>query len=200
MDEPGREKTWGLRPGKTQTSLFSYRDIINYWNVASTGKVITLYRKPSTKVLIRLHRCSGWAVPLLFACNKIRFSHDEAHIIYNRKKTLKKTTTVAGWWRKFNQESTLFIISMIYVSFQTTPPSSPSSLGSRKSSMCSISSITSSSSGSTQSHSPSHNKNLPQVRSHSRYYEQLLIYTLITHASCDFCRLLTTFANSLDPD
>ena len=31
------------------------------------------------EVLIRLHRCTGWSVPLLFAYNKIRFSCIGAH-------------------------------------------------------------------------------------------------------------------------
>ena len=153
-------------------------------------------------MLIRLGRCCGWSV-----CNKIRFSHVKVqNQVFSHQGPNNKIVEF-GWLIKLfkQQESTLPIISMIYISFQTTPPSSPSSLGSRKSSMCSISSITSSSSGSTQSHSPSHNKNLPQVRSHSPYYEQLLIYSLITQnsnlflASCDFCCLMITFASSLDP-
>ena len=35
-----------------------------------------------TKVLIGLHRCTGWYVPSLFACNKVRFSGVEAHLEY----------------------------------------------------------------------------------------------------------------------
>ena len=31
-------------------------------------------------MLIRLRGCAGWSATLLFARNKIRFSHDEAHI------------------------------------------------------------------------------------------------------------------------
>ena len=36
-------------------------------------------RKP--KALIRQHRCAGWSVLLLFACNKIKFSCKEVHIM-----------------------------------------------------------------------------------------------------------------------
>ena len=40
-----------------------------------------LSRKPTIKALLRQHRCPGWSRPLLFACNKVRFSHVEAHIM-----------------------------------------------------------------------------------------------------------------------
>ena len=33
------------------------------------------------KVLIRLCGCTGWSAPLLLACNIIRFSHVEAHLL-----------------------------------------------------------------------------------------------------------------------
>ena len=34
-------------------------------------------------MLTRLPGCAGWSVPLLFhfACNRIRVSHDEAHVL-----------------------------------------------------------------------------------------------------------------------
>ena len=41
---------------------------------------VILFGKWLTKALIRLHRYTGWTVPLLFECSKIRFSLDEAHI------------------------------------------------------------------------------------------------------------------------
>ena len=43
---------------------------------------IILSRERIAKPQTRLHRCSGWSATVLFACNKIRFSHnDEAHIM-----------------------------------------------------------------------------------------------------------------------
>ena len=41
---------------------------------------IILSRKQTTKALIRLHRCTGWSAPLLFAYGINRFSHDVAQI------------------------------------------------------------------------------------------------------------------------
>ena len=40
-----------------------------------------LSRKLITKTLIRMRECAGWSAHLLFACNKIRVSSDEA-ILY----------------------------------------------------------------------------------------------------------------------
>ena len=39
------------------------------------------YRKQILKALIRLHVCPGLCVPLLLACNKVRFSHFGTYII-----------------------------------------------------------------------------------------------------------------------
>ena len=52
---------------------------------ASRG--IMLSRQQTTKVLIRLRECAGWSVPLLFAYNTNRFSHNVVHItkITNQK-------------------------------------------------------------------------------------------------------------------
>ena len=52
----------GLRPGKTQAGLLSYRDELIH--VASIG---ILHRQRTTKALIRLHRCACWSAFLLFA-------------------------------------------------------------------------------------------------------------------------------------
>ena len=38
-------------------------------------------RKRITNVRIRLRGCAVWSVPLLFACNKVRLSHMEAHMV-----------------------------------------------------------------------------------------------------------------------
>ena len=46
--------------------------------IASRGNILS--RQQTTKVLIRLHGCAGWSVPLLFAYRKNSFSHDVAHI------------------------------------------------------------------------------------------------------------------------
>ena len=40
---------------------------------------LSLYRKQLTKALIRLNGSAGSSAPLFFACNKVRFSHIEAH-------------------------------------------------------------------------------------------------------------------------
>ena len=41
---------------------------------------IILSRQRTTKVLIRLRKCAGWSVPLLFAYGIYRFSHDMSHL------------------------------------------------------------------------------------------------------------------------
>ena len=43
-----------------------------------------LSNKRVTKVLIRLHRCAGWSVPLLFTNPENRFSHFKPHIGFNK--------------------------------------------------------------------------------------------------------------------
>ena len=45
---------------------------------------LTLSRNRITMALIRLRRCAGWSASLLFVCNKIRFSLDEAHVFIIR--------------------------------------------------------------------------------------------------------------------
>ena len=39
-----------------------------------------LSNKRKTKVLNRLHGCTGWSAPVLFPYNKVTYSHDEAHM------------------------------------------------------------------------------------------------------------------------
>ena len=46
---------------------------------------IILSRQWTTKVLIRLCRCTGWSAPLLFAYGTNRFSHDVAHMFFMEK-------------------------------------------------------------------------------------------------------------------
>ena len=78
MNEPLHEKTClrGLRSGKTQTDLLSYRDQLEAWNFKYENRGIILSRQRTTKALIR---CAGWFAPLLFAYGIHRFSHDVAH-------------------------------------------------------------------------------------------------------------------------
>ena len=40
-----------------------------------------LSKSKQQKGLIRLPGCTGWSAPLLFASDKVRFSHVEAHIM-----------------------------------------------------------------------------------------------------------------------
>ena len=57
-------------------------------NIASIHNMI-LSKQRTTKVLIRLHGCAGWSVPLLFAYDIDTFSHDLAQFI-NQIEILKK--------------------------------------------------------------------------------------------------------------
>ena len=54
-----------------------------------------LYIQRITKVLIRLWACAGWSASLLFPCNKVRFSHIKAHIIYLY---CKQGHALLRWW------------------------------------------------------------------------------------------------------
>ena len=58
--------------------LARYRDKLNISFLHEASLAIMLSRKLITKARTRLRRCAGWSVPLLFACNKIRVSWDEA--------------------------------------------------------------------------------------------------------------------------
>ena len=51
------------------------------------------YHNAKTKALISLRRRAGWSAPLLFACNRIRFSRDETYkfISYHQDKHVFKT-------------------------------------------------------------------------------------------------------------
>ena len=82
--EPHHEKTClrGLGPGKTQTTLLTYRDQLESWNLDWTSLDTIQSRQRTTKVVISLHECAGWSAPLLFTYGKNRFSHDEAHIMW----------------------------------------------------------------------------------------------------------------------
>ena len=51
--------------------MFEFRQVSSL-NIIQTGAQIT-------KALISLHGCAGWSGRLLLACNKVRFSRNEAH-------------------------------------------------------------------------------------------------------------------------
>ena len=53
-------------------------------------KILAISRQGTIKVLIRLHRCANWSVPLLFAYGKRRFSHDVAQIGAAKVEDLEK--------------------------------------------------------------------------------------------------------------
>ena len=67
-----------------------YRDILHAKNLA-----IILTKERKTKVLFNLCGCARWSVPLIFACNKIRFSCDMAHIEHGSNCFYVKI--VVGW-------------------------------------------------------------------------------------------------------
>ena len=41
-----------------------------------------------TKVLFRICGCTDWPAPLLFICNKVRFSGNEAHLLAHLSRRL----------------------------------------------------------------------------------------------------------------
>ena len=64
-----------LKPACSATETSGSLEISD---LASTG--IVLSRKWTAKALIRMRRCAGWSVSLLFAHGINRFSHDLAHM------------------------------------------------------------------------------------------------------------------------
>ena len=77
----------GLRPGKTQAGLLikagSYRDKLESWQLGfSKCRYYTLNRQRTTKALIRLHGCTGWSAPLLFAydINQVFSCHGSIYV------------------------------------------------------------------------------------------------------------------------
>ena len=78
---PRREKT-GLRDfrrSEFQTSLLSYRDYLENWNITCSKFIYDTLKKRITKALIRLRGCAAWSAPVLFA-NPRRFSGAEARM------------------------------------------------------------------------------------------------------------------------
>ena len=45
---------------------------------------------------ITIDGCTGWSAPLLFACNKIRFSRDEVHMSKYKTRVLKVNQRFIG--------------------------------------------------------------------------------------------------------
>ena len=63
---------------------------------------IILSRQRTTRALIRLRVCGGWSVPLLFAYDKSRFSHDVVQLLLPHF-TCHSENTIVCWcwdWRK----------------------------------------------------------------------------------------------------
>ena len=57
-----------------------YMDSNQYAQIKGLAGISKLCREQITKVLNGLCRCEGWSRPLLFTCNKVRFSYGELHI------------------------------------------------------------------------------------------------------------------------
>ena len=114
LNEPGHEKTClqGFLPGKTQTSLLSYRSKLSHEIANIETRDIILSRQRIRKALIRLYGCAGWSAPFLFAYG-LNMSHDEAQIVLHscyiqikHPEHMNKNVFVAGWndniqWRSF---------------------------------------------------------------------------------------------------
>ena len=76
--EPCHKKTClCLRPGKTQTSLLSYRSLLEAWNFCYSKHRYYTIQAANNK---GLRGWAGWSAPLLFAYGKKRFSHYVARI------------------------------------------------------------------------------------------------------------------------
>ena len=80
--EPHGEKTclWGFRPGLTQTSLFSYRRLLEAWNFGFRKERDCTIRVVKTKALISFVDIVKLICVFVFAYAKSWFSHDAAHI------------------------------------------------------------------------------------------------------------------------
>ena len=85
--EPRCEKTGlrGFRPGPTQTGLYSHRRWLEALNFGFTKERDCTIRVAKTKVLISCADTAQLICALVFAYAKIRFSHDEAHILKSKK-------------------------------------------------------------------------------------------------------------------
>ena len=71
----------GFRQSKNQTSLLSYRDLLEDRNLLVASLDVILSSKRLTKALIRMCRCAGWSASLLFPNTEDRFSRVKAHLI-----------------------------------------------------------------------------------------------------------------------
>ena len=59
----------GFRQSETQTSLLSYRNLLENWNFACYKFRYDIFQKVNKKVSISLCWWAGWSAPLLFANN-----------------------------------------------------------------------------------------------------------------------------------
>ena len=87
---------------------------------------IILSRQWTTKVLIKLGRCAGWSVPLIFPYGINRFSHDMAHMFVHatyscacfsmagyRRPTFLPFVRLSSQHLGIHQRSKMFFISQI---------------------------------------------------------------------------------------
>ena len=87
---PRLDKThlWGLRQSKIHTSLLSYRDQLEHWNLACSKFIYNTFQLANNKgadQTAKIRGCTGWSAPLLFANPDDRFSRIVAHIgIYHK--------------------------------------------------------------------------------------------------------------------
>ena len=66
-----------------------------------------------TKTQTRLRRCAVWSAPLLFACNKISFSSDEANLVCNDNCTMAETT-FEGRQYEDQGELRIILVAVLY--------------------------------------------------------------------------------------
>ena len=76
-----RKPVFGFRPGMTQTNLYSHRSRLEAWNFRFKRERNCTIRVVKTKALISCAVTAQLICGFVFACAKIRFSHDVHHII-----------------------------------------------------------------------------------------------------------------------
>ena len=83
--EARREKTGlrGIRPGPTQTRLYSHRRCLEALNIGFRKKRYCIIRVAKTKMLISFAVTAKLICVFVFAYAKSRFSHNEAQVIPN---------------------------------------------------------------------------------------------------------------------
>ena len=83
--------------------------------------IILLSRQRTTKALIRLSRCAGWSVPLLFADGINRFSHDvallEVHLNF-QDVGIRFTAKTSNVWAKITDYWCYRLYSVLSLTLQ----------------------------------------------------------------------------------